>query len=347
MSTRHISLAGSDVGFDCAAGQDVLDAALRAGIELSYSCRKGVCGNCAAPVVTGEVGRAGSVALTNDATPAGQVLLCAATPLTDLTIAPAHWSRLDPSARKRFTAKVFRNEALAPDVTLLQLRLAAGQRAKFRAGQYLRVLLSDGDSRCYSMANAPHESDSVTLHVRRLPGGRFSDGVLPTLQKGMTLDIELPYGSVALESESGSASGPARPVVFVAGGTGFAPVKSLLDDFARRKVARPVTLIWAARGPSGLYLLPALAPWRRQLPGFRFVPALSDEPVERLPGDPDTPVFAGRADQALAASIDDLTGWDVYCCGSPPMVDAVRVVALARRLAPANFHADVFVDSAV
>ncbi len=333
-ATAHrIAIAGSEVGFECAPGQSVLDAALRAGIELPYSCRKGACGSCAGSVPKGEVAGVGGASIRNEACAPDQVLLCMCTPTTDVEIAPASWHRIDPDARKRFAAKVFRNELAAPDVSILQLRLPAGQRAKFQAGQYLQLAVGDGSTRCYSMANPPQESDAVTLHVRHVPGGAFS-ALVPSLQKGDLIDIELPFGSVALDGQA------TRPIVFVAGGTGFAPVRSILDDMARRKVQREITLIWGAREANGIYLRAAVAKWQKHWPSFRFVEALSGVKSDRQDG-----FFAGRADAALVVHAPDLADSELYCCGSPAMVDAVRAAAVQRcGLDPTRFHADVFVD---
>jgi CDP-4-dehydro-6-deoxyglucose reductase/terephthalate 1,2-dioxygenase reductase component len=331
--SHRIAIADSDLAFDCAATESLLDAALRAGIELPYSCRKGVCGNCAGAVPEGEVAGLGDAPIRNEACLPGQVLYCMCTPRTDLRIAPVSWHRIDPAARKRFTAKVFRNQLAAPDVSLLQLRLPAGQRARFQAGQYLQLAVGDGSTRCYSMANAPHESDALTLHIRHVPGGAFSARV-PRLQQGELVDIELPFGAVALDEAD------TRPIVFVAGGTGFAPVKSILDDMAKRRVLRPITLIWGARRAEGIYLRTAIAKWQRQWPDFRFVPALSDEAADAADG-----AFIGRVDEALAAHCPTLEGHVLYGCGSPGMVAAVRDMAEHRLgLAAADFHADVFVD---
>ncbi|NUZ07943.1 FAD-binding oxidoreductase [Piscinibacter koreensis] len=328
---HRVFLAGSEIAFDCAPDQSVLDAALRAGIELPYSCRKGVCGNCAGGVASGEVAGVGGASIRNETCTPDQVLYCMCAPVTDVVLQPTEWKRADPSARKAFTGRVYKNQRVAHDVSLLQLRLPAGQRAKFRAGQYLQVLLDDGSARCYSMANPPQESDAVTLHIRHVAGGRFSTQV-GQLAPGDTLRVELPFGSVALQDSE-------RPIVFVAGGTGFAPVKSIIDDMARRKLVRPITLIWGARTPDGIYLAAAVERWKKQWPqSFRFIPALSDVPAEDA-GD----AFCGRVDEALAASCGELAGHEVYCCGSPPMVAAVREAALAKGLAHADFHADVFV----
>ena len=326
--THRISIDTAEVAFGCTPGQSVLDAALRAGIELPYSCRKGVCGSCAGSIAAGAVTGINGAAIRNDACTSDQVLYCMCTPTADVVLRPTSWKRLDPSERKTFTARVYNNELAAPDVSVLRLRLPAGQRARFQAGQYLQVLLDDGSTRSYSMANPPQESDGVILHIRHVPGGRFSAQVAQLIP-GDTLQIELPFGRVALRADD------ARPIVFVAGGTGFAPVKSILDDMLKLRVKRPTTLIWGARKADGLYLRPAVDRWQKQWPDFRFIAALSDTP--------DDAAFAGRVDQALRASCPDLTGHVVYCCGSPPMVAAVHGVAAESGLAAEDFHADVFV----
>ena len=322
-----IRIAGTDVHFACDAGQNILDAALAAGIEMPYSCRKGVCGNCAGGVAAGAVESPPS-----EAKPAGQHLYCQCHPQSDLEIVPEAWHRFDPSARKSFTAKVFRNTLAADDVSVLQLRLPAGQRAKFKAGQYLQVALPDGSRRSYSMANPPHESDTLQLHIRHVPGGQFTQ-IVPHLKTGDTLQVELPYGNFELKEES------TAPMLCVVGGTGFAPVKSLLDDMVKKRVQRPVTLIWGGRDQRGLYLLPAVEKWRKQWPGFTFLPALEEAAdAQALDG------FHGRVDDAVRTQFSSLADHEVYCCGSPAMVAAVRKACVAERgLDPHHFFSDVFV----
>lgn len=326
----QIHLADSDLAFTCAPDQSVLDAALKAGIELPYSCRKGVCGNCAVPLRSGRVQR--SPAASAEATPDGHELMCQCRPLEDLTIAPAHWRRADPLAHKRLQVRVFRNTLAAPDVSVLHLRLPSGQRAKFRAGQYLQITLADGSRRSYSMANPPHESDSLQLHVRHVAGGAFS-GIAPTLKPGDLVDVELPFGQVALDLES------TEPLLCLCGGTGFAPVKSLLDDLARRRSKRAITLIWGGRQRSSLYLLDHLPRWARAFESWRFIAALGDaQQAAELGG------FHGRVDAALRDRLPgDLSG-EVYCCGSPALVSTLRAMCVDERGLPAEcFHADVFV----
>lgn len=322
-----IRIAGTDVHFPCTAGQNILDAALQAGIEMPYSCRKGVCSNCAGAVTAGEVQSPPS-----EAKPAGQHLYCQCLPQSDVEIVPQAWHQFDPKARKSFTVKVFRNTLAADDVSLLQLRLPAGQRAKFKAGQYLQVALPDGSRRSYSMANAPHESDTLQLHIRHVEGGQFTQ-LVPHLKAGDTLQVELPYGNFELKEESSA------PMLCVVGGTGFAPVKSLLDDMVKKGVKRPVTLVWGGRDRKGIYLPAAVERWQKLLPGFTFVPTLENaDDAQALCG------FKGRVDDAVRQHFPTLADHEVYCCGSPGMVTAVRKVCLEERgLDPHHFFSDVFV----
>jgi len=324
-----IRIVGSDVSFPCEADEAVLDAALKAGIEIPYSCRKGVCGNCVAHVTEGEFERG---VVSADAVSEGEELLCQCRPRADLQIQVKNWKRIEPEPRKRLQAKVYRNTLVARDVSLLQLRFPAGQRAKFRAGQYLEVILPDGARRSYSMANPPHESDGVQLHIRHVQGGRFS-AVVGGLVPGDLLDIELPFGQVELDPDK------TAPLLCVCGGTGFAPVKSLLDDLARRKSTRPITLVWGARDKAGLYLLAHTAKWQKSLPKFQFIAAVESEGEALELGG-----FPGRVDTAVR-SLAAVSSFDeVYCCGSPAMVAAVKTASMGSLgISASNFHADVFV----
>jgi CDP-4-dehydro-6-deoxyglucose reductase/terephthalate 1,2-dioxygenase reductase component len=324
----NIRIAGTDVQFACNAGQNILDAAMRAGIEMPYSCRKGICGNCAGTIQCGEVACPPSSAAIEP----NQHLFCQCVPLGDLQIVPAAWHRIDPNARKTYKAKVFRNTRVAEDVNILQLRLPAGQRAKFKAGQYLQVGLPDGSKRSYSMANPPHESDMLQLHIRHVPGGQFTQ-LVPHLKPGDMLEVVLPFGEFELREES------TGPLLCVAGGTGFAPVKSLLDDLSKKGVRRTVVLVWGARNRAGLYLPAAVERWKRALGDFTYIPA-----VEEVSDAQSLGAFHGRVDDAVRQHCSNLSAHEVYCCGSPVMVNAVRRACVDERaLNPYNFFSDVFV----
>jgi CDP-4-dehydro-6-deoxyglucose reductase/terephthalate 1,2-dioxygenase reductase component len=266
---------------------------------------------------------------------ADEHLFCRAAPASDLVIAPRSWQRVDPDARKTFQATVFRNQLVAPDVSVLHLRLPAGQRARFAAGQYLEVILPDGQRRAFSMANAPHENDGVQLHIRHMPGKGFTASAVPGLVKGDSLRIELPHGDFRLREDSD------RPLLFVAGGTGFAPVKSIIDHIIKRGIERPMTLFWGCRDPSGLYAGDVVARWQRQRPTLRYEPVISD-PLDAA----SWPGRRGLVHQAVLDSFESLSGFDVYACGAPAMIQALRTALQAQRGLPADqFFSDSFVSS--
>lgn len=329
-----IRIDGTEWVIRSEAGQTILDAAEKHGLELPYSCRKGVCGNCRGRVLAGTLraGTGGGSHETGVNRP-DEHLFCRAEAASDLVIAPRSWSRIDPRARKLLAASVFRNQRAADDVSMLVLRFAAGVRVRFKAGQYLQVVLPDGSRRSFSMANAPHESDSVQLHVRHMPNGGFTASTVPGLKPGDALLLELPYGDFFLREDS------ERPLLFIAGGTGFAPIKSIIDHIIRRNIQRPMTLFWGVRNPTGLYAQDVVSRWLRQRPSLRYEPVISD-PVEQS-------AWAGRRglvhDQVLQC-FESVRDFDVYTCGAPAMVQAVRTTLQdLRDLPAAQFFSDSFV----
>lgn len=331
--THQIKIEGSEVTFSCEHGETVLDAAARNGIELPYSCRKGVCGNCRGVVLEGQLvpGTAGGSAEAGIHAD-NEHLFCHAQAASDLLIRPRSWQRIDPHARRILPAKIFRITQPASDVTVLQMRFAAGQRAKFRAGQYLQVILPDGQRRAFSMANPPHESDGVQLHIRHVPGGHFSAGILPTLKVGDSLPLELPHGDFWLREDD------VRPLIMVAGGTGFAPIKSIIDHMVRCKIDRPLALYWGSRQVEGLYAPEVIAKWQKILPGLRYTPVVSDAALGAWSG------RTGLVHEAVLADHANLSSHDVYACGAPAMVAALRRVCVEQGTLPeARFFSDSFV----
>lgn len=320
--TRTVRIAGTDIAFACAEGQSVLEAAEAAGWQLPYSCRRGVCETCLGRVVSGEVDRP---------LPNGQALFCQAKPRTDLEIEPREVVRIDPGARRAVKARVYRVARPTEDVALIQLRYPAGTKVKFRAGQYLEVLLDDGSRRSFSMANPPQQSDGALLHVRLVPGGRFSGEVAPRLASGSTLAVELPFGDFFLRDSE-------RLAVMVASGTGFGPIKSMLEDAFRRGISREFVLYWGARTRKDLYQLELPQKWAAERPNFRFVPVLSEE---------DWPGRKGMVHQAVMDDFATLARCEVYACGVNAMVSAARRDFLAERaLPPEAFFCDAFVTPA-
>ncbi len=316
----------------CADGQTVLDAVRQAGYEMPFSCNSGVCASCKGRVVSGRVnpGAAGDHTLTADEIAQGQVLFCQARPLTDIEIEPRQIEKADPAARRQLAARVMRIDHLASDVARLKLRFPAGEKVKFKAGQYLQVLLPDGQRRSFSMANPPHQNDGAELHIRLLEGGAFSQWLTHELKVGDHLQVELPHGDFHLREDS------AAPIVMLASGTGFAPIKSMVEDGLRRGQAREIALYWGARTQQDLYLLELARGWGEQA-GLRFVPVLS----EACAG------WTGRTGfvhQAVLHDHDSLAGHQVYACGAPAMVSAARADFVETRgLPPDAFFCDAFV----
>jgi NAD(P)H-flavin reductase/ferredoxin len=325
----QIAVEGSEIAFGCEAGETVLDAAERAGYSLPYSCRRGICSTCEAELRRGNI-VAGAKQMTG---PANEVLLCQAKPRTDILIRPKRIDRHDPAARKNIIANVFRITRAADDVFTLMLRFPAGIRARFKAGQYLRVRMPDGDTRNFSMANAPRESDGVQLHIRRIPGGQFSEAVLASLQKGDKLDVEIPFGEFYLRTES------EKPIVCLATGTGFAPIKSIIEDLIVRGNSRRVRLYWGGRRRQDLYLASLPDKWSARAPWLTFTPVLS-EPDAGWRG------ATGLVHEAVLRDIPDLSGWQVYACGNPAMTrSAERDFQSLGGLPDGQFFADPFVPS--
>ncbi|HYF21426.1 MAG TPA: FAD-binding oxidoreductase [Ramlibacter sp.] len=334
MSAYRIAIEGGPE-FACEATDNLVTAAERAGWALPASCRAGVCGSCEGGIAAGDFvlpGRGGEGEVITG--PAQPVKLCRARPRSDLRIVPREFAAVDPKARKPLTAKVLRIDKPAPDVAVLKLRFPAGVRAKFKAGQYLKVLLDGGEERCFSMANPPQANDGAELHIRYLPGGRFAEAVFNTLKPGDPVSVRMPLGDFTIREAE-------QPLVFVAGGTGFAPVQSMVEDLLRRNVQRPIRIYFGARTPQQLYPTRVVEQWRQRRPDIHYVPVVSDpQPADGWEG------RTGLVHLAVLQDHASLAGQAVYACGAPAMIDAARASFTAAGLAPQDFHCDAFVPAA-
>lgn len=325
-----IRVSGTDIRFPCAPDETVLEAAERAGFALPHSCRRGACETCTGDVSDGRfsVGLQG----TPVAAPGSEVTLCRVHPRSDLEIRPRRIERKTMPERRRLSATVYRVQYPAPDVAVLHLRFPAGVRVPFKAGQYLQLETAPGERRSYSLANPPHKNDGALLHVRVIPGGAFSATLLPALEAGDTLPVELPYGDFYLRDGD-------QPVILAATGTGFAPMRSIIESAIRRGLERPMELYWGGRRAQDLYLADAAARWARKHPWFRFVPVLSQS--ESAPWDD---WRAGHIDRAIMQDHADLAGHRVYACGNPEMLAGLRARLVGDRALPADeFYCDAFV----
>jgi CDP-4-dehydro-6-deoxyglucose reductase len=314
------------------AGESVLDAALRQGVTLPYGCRNGTCGSCKGKVVAGRVeyGDTPPVALSEAERAQGLALFCLARPADDLTIEVQATSAGDLPVKK-LPARVVKKEFLAPDVVRLYLKLPTAVRLQFLAGQYIDFLLPDGRHRSFSLANAPHDDEFIELHLRHVEKGEFTEYVFYHMKEKSMVRIEGPHGDFYLREAS------TRPMIFVAGGTGFAPIKGIIEHAFAAGVSRTMHLYWGARAKVDLYLEALPRQWAQEYANFRYTPVLSVPAKNDHWHGP-----TGYVHETLAADYPDLRAYDVYAAGPPAMVRATRDACIARGLPPERFFSDPF-----
>jgi CDP-4-dehydro-6-deoxyglucose reductase len=337
--TFQITVQPSGHQFDCEPDETVLAAAIRAGIGLPYGCKNGACGSCKGKVIEGAVTHKPHQqrAMSDEEEAAGAALFCCALARSNLVIEAREVSGSSEYPVRKMPSRVSKLEKVAPDVIVMSLQLPANEALAYRAGQYIEFLLKDGKRRSYSMANAPSSLDSpLTLHIRYMPGGLFTEHVFNTMKERDILRFEGPHGSFFLREESD------KPIVLLASGTGFAPVKALVEHLLHLKSPRPVSLYWGGRRPHDLYMHELCEQWAMILPNFTYVPVVSDP----LPEDG----WSGRTGFVHAAvlqDLPDLSGYQVYACGAPIVVDSARRDYVALAGLPADeFFADAFTSEA-
>ena len=335
--TFEITIQPTDHRFECEDDETILSAALRANLLLPYGCRDGACGSCKSRLITGEVthGPHQASTLTEIEERQGYILPCVARPLSPVTVACREVRRAGDIQIRKMPVRIEKIELAAPDVAIVSLKLPAKERLQFLAGQYIDILLKHGGRRSFSLATAPHDDGFLQLHIRHMPQGAFTEHVFRDLPLKEILRIEGPHGAFYLREQS------TKPIVFVAGGTGFAPIKSVIEHafhLGGEHAARTMVLYWGARARSGLYLPELPLEWARSHPNFTFVPVLSDP----LPGDG----WQGRTGLVHRAVLDDypdLSGHQVYACGAPALIDAARRDFRDHRGLPEDeFFADSF-----
>ena len=312
------------------SGQPVLDAALAAGLNLPHSCKSGHCASCRARLRSGEIrypsGR--PLGITAAEEQAGQILLCQARPLTDLVVEARLIQRVADVEIKTLPCRIERLTPLAADVMQVWLRLPAVESLRFQPGQYLDILLEGGRRRSFSIASPPHDSELLELHVRRVPGGGFTERLFGGLQAGALLRIEGPVGQFTYRPGSGH-------VLMVAGGTGFAPLKSMLRHVLESAHVQPtpeIHLYWGARQPSDLYEEALVHDWTRRYPQLHFTPVLSESGPGRR----------GWVHEAVLADHPDLSAFEVYAAGPPAMIEGIRSTFPRQGLNPERLHFDSF-----
>ncbi|GLQ98479.1 2Fe-2S iron-sulfur cluster-binding protein [Dyella mobilis] len=329
-----VTLKNSGRRFQVKPGETVLEAAQRAGIALPYSCRAGVCGSCKAILVEGrcEYPRNPPTALNAQDRVRHAVLLCQAVPASDLLLEAREVTSVEDIARRQLAVQVSRKWQLAPDVIGLQLQPAPGElRLNWLPGQYLDVLLDEGRRRPFSIANGPQADGAIELHVRHVAGGGFTSWVSEVLKEGDALRIEGPLGTFVAREDS------ERPMVFMAGGTGFAPVKAILEHFMELGTRRSIDVYWGARNPEDLYLRTLAETWAARAHDLRFHAVLSDPEQALAAG-----MRAGLVHEAVLEDQPDLSDHDVYMSGPPAMIDAGRTLFVEAGLPEDRLYYDSF-----
>ena len=330
----QITVQPSGRQFTAEADETLLDAALRQGLTLPYGCKDGACGSCKGKVLAGSVdhGKAQAHALKDDDKAAGMTLYCCAHAESDLVIECKQLGSANDIPVKTLPSRIEKLEKLAPDVIELQLRLPANERLQFRAGQYIDILLKDGKKRSFSLANAPEDDALLQLHIRHVPGGQFTDQVFSAMKARDILRFNGPHGTFYLREES------SKPMILLAGGTGFAPIKAIVEHAIAENCVRPMHIYWGGRARVDLYQNALPEQWAAQHANISYVPVLSE------PADDDR--WTGRSGlvhQAVIADFADLSGHQLYACGAPAMIDAARRdFATLRGLPEEEFFADAF-----
>jgi CDP-4-dehydro-6-deoxyglucose reductase len=323
----------SDHEFEIEPSEKILDAALRAGITLPYNCRNGSCGTCKGKVVSGQVdyGDVDPTTLTEADKAEGLALFCQATALEDLVIEAEEIDAVRDIPIRIVPCRVAQMERLAHDVMALKLSLPKNQRLQFLAGQYIDILLKDGRRRSFSLANAPHNDEFLELQIRHVPGGLFTDHVFGKMKVKDLLRFRGPLGTFFLREDSD------RPIIMVAGGTGFAPIKSMLEHLFYHEKSRPVHLYWGVRARHDLYQEALLEEWKASHGNFKFTPVLS-EPQEEDNWEGAT----GWVHDAVLQDYSDLSNHEVYASGPPIMVDSVKQSFLEKGLQEKYLYSDSF-----
>ncbi len=332
--TYQITIQPSGHSYESKPSQTVLESAIGAGFNIPYGCRNGVCGNCKGTILSGEVdyGDYATSALTAAEKIAGKALFCCSRPLSDLTIEcrEINESAIPP---RIIPARVERKEQLSHDVMALFLKLPSSEHLKFKAGQYIEFLLKDGKRRAFSIANAPHVDNILELHLRLIPAGQFTQYVFNEMPDKAIMRIEAPFGSFYLREDS------EKPIIMVAGGTGFAPIKGIIEHMLHHNIHRQVTLYWGVRTLQDLYMPALPEAWAAAHSHIQFIPVLSDALAEDH--------WQGRTGFVHQAVLVDfantgLAEYEVYCCGAPAMVDVAHASFVQAGLAEDAFFSDAF-----
>jgi CDP-4-dehydro-6-deoxyglucose reductase len=330
--TSQVRIENSQHHFTVESGESILDAALRQGIGLPYGCRNGACGSCVATLLAGRVqypdGEPGALA---DRDSADQIVICQAHPRSDLLISVREIEAGRDISIKSLPCRAEHLIQLSHDVMQIHLKLPETERLQFLAGQYIDFVLKDGRRRAFSIANAPHQDEYLELHIRHVPGGSFTGHVFDEMKNRALLRIEGPLGSFYLREQS------PRPILMMAGGTGFAPLKGMLEHAFYIGFDRPIHLFWGVRSKRDLYMDDLPRQWQQQHPAFKYTPVLSEPQAEDQ-----WQHASGLVHETLMTRYPDLSKFDIYMSGPPPMIEVATHAFNMQGAQPDRMYSDAF-----
>lgn len=328
---RHrIQIKPNGHQFYVESNETVLDAALRQGINLKYGCRNGACGACKGKLLEGTLHyEEDPIALSDDDIDENLAVFCAAMPDSDLVIEVDEIDLDSAIEIKTLPCRVQEMNLLCDDVMQLFIKLPAAERLQFLPGQYIDILLEDGRHRSFSIANAPHNDEFLELHIRLVENGLFTPKVFNSMQAKELMRIEGPHGSFFFHEDSD------RDIILVAGGTGFAPIKSILEHLIEEQITRTVYLYWGARSEADLYLNELSENWMSENNNIRYIPVLS-QAESTWSGK------TGYVHQAVLDDFSDLEPFDIYVCGPPAMIIAAKEEFQTKGMNAASFYYDSF-----
>ncbi|MET0066948.1 MAG: CDP-6-deoxy-delta-3,4-glucoseen reductase [Candidatus Thiodiazotropha sp.] len=327
--SHRVQVEPSGHQFTVEEDETILEAAIRQGVNLPYGCRNGFCGDCRATLKNGAVHYPDGVPPVMAEHEQEACYTCQAHPGSDITLGIVEITQSQDIQTRIMPCKIDRIERLNDDVIRLYLKLPEGERLQFLAGQYLNFVLQDGTRRAFSIANAPHDDDFIELHIRHVSGGTFTDMLFNGMQEKTILRIEAPLGSYYLREDSH------KPIIFMGGGTGFAPLKGIIEHAFQIGVDRPMHLYWGVRSRVDLYLSELPERWASENANFRYIPVLSEP-------DPDWQGETGWVHDTVLANHPDLSNYEVYMSGPPPMIEAGKQAFLSHGLSGEALFSDSF-----
>ena len=328
-----IRLTNSGGSFSASADQPLLDAARDAALDLPHSCKGGNCGACKARLLRGEIHYPNGppLGLSDAEVAEGMILLCQARARSDLILETFPIRAADIAVRKRLPCRIERVVPLSHDVRGLFLRLPAAEDFSFKPGQYIDILLPGGRRRSFSIASPPHEARPLELHVRHVDGGEFTDRLFHEDMQNSLLTIEGPLGEFVYRPRERHAP----PMLLIGGGTGIAPLLSILRHLIENDIERDMQLHWGVRGERDLYAHATLENLSRRAVSLRYAPVLSE-------ASPQWRGLTGWVHEAALMDIEDLESYEVYAAGPPAMIEALRHAYAARGASSSRLYFDSF-----